>query len=70
MRVLNILNLLIFWPVGFYLLFKGCGWFGCAGVFVLLFANNVQHYITSHAPKDFSGIASLLRTTTAVKSKG
>jgi hypothetical protein len=43
--------LLILWPLGFYLLWKGCGWYGVGGVFVLLFANNIQHHINYHKTK-------------------
>jgi hypothetical protein len=52
MKVINIINFLVFWPVGFCLLWKGCGWFGCIGVFVLLLANNIQHHITFHWGKN------------------
>ena len=52
LKILKILNMFVFWPLGLFFLWRSCGWFACAGVFVMLLANNIQHYISGHVPID------------------
>jgi hypothetical protein len=45
-QILNIINMIVIWPLGFWLLWQQVGWRGCIAVFLLLFANNIQMYPT------------------------
>jgi len=43
-QILNIINMVVIWPCGFWLLWQQVGLRGCIAVFLLLLANNIQKH--------------------------